>query len=64
MTQGLARMREWLGPDDLVVRRLLAKESPAALAQRLISSSKLADPAVRLALWKGGAAASRPRPIP
>ena len=57
MTLGLERMREWLGPDDPVVRRLLAKESPQALAQRLISGSKLADPAVRMALWKGGAAA-------
>src|SRR3954452_1165235 len=28
MTLGLERMREWLGPDDPVVRRLLAKESP------------------------------------
>jgi hypothetical protein len=57
MTLGLERMREWLGPDDPVVRRLLAKESPQALAQRLISGTKLGDPAVRLALWKGGAQA-------
>jgi Peptidase S46 len=57
LTLGLERMREWLGPDDPVVRRLLAKESPQALAKRVISGSKLADPAVRLALWKGGAAA-------
>jgi hypothetical protein len=57
MTQGLARMREWLGPDDPVVHRVLARESPSALAQRLVSTSKLADPAVRLALWQGGAAA-------
>jgi len=53
----LERMREWLGPDHPVVRRLLAKESPAGLAKRLVSGSKLADPAVRLALWKGGSAA-------
>jgi Peptidase S46 len=57
MTLGLQRMREWLGPDDPVVRRLLSKESPQALAQRLISGTKLGDPAVRLALWKGGASA-------
>ena len=31
----LERMREWLGPDDSVVRKLLAKESPQALATRL-----------------------------
>ncbi len=57
MTLGLERMREWLGPDDPVVRRLLAKESPQALVQRVVSGTKLADPAVRLALWKGGAEA-------
>ena len=57
LTQGLQRMREWLGPDDPVVHRLLAKDSPSALAQQLISGTKLGDPAVRLALWKGGEAA-------
>jgi Peptidase S46 len=55
MTLGLERMREWLGPDDPVVRRLLAKESPQALVKRVVAGSKLADPAVRMALWKGGA---------
>jgi hypothetical protein len=50
-------MREWLGPDHAVVRRLLSKESPAALARRVVAGTKLADPAARLALWKGGSAA-------
>jgi hypothetical protein len=54
---GLERMREWLGPDHPVVRQLLSKESPTALAHRLVSGTKLADPATRLALWKGGEAA-------
>jgi hypothetical protein len=53
----LERMREWLGPDALVVRRLLATETPDALAERLVGGSTLADPAVRLALWNGGQAA-------
>ena len=53
----LERMREWLGPDHPVVRKLLSKESPAALAKRLVTETKLADPAVRLELWKGGSAA-------
>jgi hypothetical protein len=57
LTFGLERMREWLGPDHPVVRQLLAKESPADLAKRLVSGTKLGDPAVRLELWKGGAAA-------
>jgi Peptidase S46 len=57
LSQGLERMREWLGPDHPVVRRLLSKESPAALAKRVANESKLADPAFRMELWKGGAAA-------
>jgi hypothetical protein len=50
-------MREWLGPDHPLVRQLLAKESPAELAKRVIGGTRLGDPAVRLALWNGGAAA-------
>jgi hypothetical protein len=53
----LEKMREVLGPDDDVVRRVLGKESPESLAEQLVKSSKLADPAVRKALWDGGAAA-------
>jgi V8-like Glu-specific endopeptidase len=57
LSQSLERMREWLGPDHAVVRKLLSKESPAGLAKRLVSGTGLADPATRLALWKGGSAA-------
>ena len=57
MSFGFERMREWLGPDHATVRQLLAKDSPDTLAARLIEGSKLADPAVRLALWRGGSAA-------
>jgi hypothetical protein len=53
----LERMREWLGPDYPLVRRLLATESPDSLAAKLIGGTKLGDPATRLALWKGGQAA-------
>lgn len=53
----LDKLRETLGPDDAVVRQLLASESPDSLAAKLIAGSKLADPAVRKALWDGGAAA-------
>ncbi|HWK74210.1 MAG TPA: S46 family peptidase [Povalibacter sp.] len=52
----LDKLREALGPDDAVVRQLLASDSPDSLAARLIAGSKLADPAVRKALWDGGAA--------
>ena len=54
---GLERMREWLGPDDTVVRQLLTDDSPDSLAAKLIDGSKLADPAARTALWKGGQSA-------
>ena len=54
---GLERMREWLGPDHAQVRALLAKDSPDSLAESLVGSTKLGDPAARLALWDGGRAA-------
>jgi V8-like Glu-specific endopeptidase len=57
LSWGLERMREWLGPDHPVVRKLLASESPAQLARRLVTTSRLADPAVRQELWTGGSAA-------
>jgi hypothetical protein len=50
----LERMREWLGPDHPVVRRLLSKESPESLATRLIAETKLDDAEVRKKLWQGG----------
>jgi hypothetical protein len=53
----LERMREWLGPDHPVVRRLLSKESPDSLAARLIAETKLDDAMVRKRLWQGGKAA-------
>jgi len=53
----LDKLREVLGPDDDVVRRLLSKDSPDSLAAKLIRETKLTDPAVRKALWEGGAAA-------
>ncbi len=54
---GLERMREWLGPDDPLVRKVFGNDSPDALAGRLIRESKLADPAARMALYEGGKAA-------
>ncbi len=57
LTFSLERMREWLGPDHPVVRKLLSKESPDTLAQRLIAGTKLGDPEVRRQLWKGGSEA-------
>jgi hypothetical protein len=54
---GLERMREWLGPDDPVVRQVFGKDSPDSLATRLVRQSKLADPGTRMAMYEGGQAA-------
>ncbi len=53
----LERMREWLGPDDGLVRSVLGSESPDSLTARLVDGSKLGDAKVRAQLWEGGAAA-------
>lgn len=53
----LSKLREALGTDDAFVKQVLGKESPEALAKRLVDGSKLNDPAVRKALWEGGAEA-------
>src|SRR5260370_2362227 len=60
----LERMREWLGPDDPVVRRLLSRESPEALATRLIAETKLDDAEVRKLLWQSGKPPSDASPAP
>ena len=53
----LSKTREWLTVDDPRVRGLLGQESPEGLSARLVEGTKLADPAVRRALWEGGLAA-------
>ena len=54
---GLERMREWLGPDDPLVRKIFGNDSPDKLATRLVRDSALGDPAARVALYEGGQAA-------
>lgn len=53
----LSKTREWLTVDSPYVRTLLGKESPEELSVRVVSGTRLADPAVRRALWTGGLAA-------
>ena len=53
----LTRLRQVLGADSKLTQLVLAKSSPEELANELVGGTKLADPAVRLALWKGGAKA-------
>ncbi len=53
----LNRLRSLLGPDDPWVKQVLGRQSPEEKAQALVAASRLADPAERLRLWNGGAAA-------
>ncbi len=57
MDWSLTKAREYLGPDHPQVKLLLGQESPEVRAERLIDGTRLADPAVRKALWDGGKAA-------
>jgi hypothetical protein len=51
------RLREYLGPDDPLVVKLMRAESPEALAASLVAGSRLGEVAYRKQLWDGGAAA-------
>ncbi len=53
----LAKMREMLGPDHPFVKKVLGQESPADVARRLVSGTRLGDLALRRKLWDGGTAA-------
>jgi hypothetical protein len=53
----LQRMQEWLGPDQPLVHRLLARDSPETLATRVVAETRLGDAAERKRLWEGGRAA-------
>ncbi|MFL5352011.1 S46 family peptidase [Archangium sp.] len=57
LTFYLTKLREQLGPDDPVVKKVLGKQSPRALASKAVSNSRLANPQVRRQLYTGGAAA-------
>jgi len=53
----LSKSRELLTADDPDTKLLLGNDSPETLSAALVSGTKLADPAVRKALWEGGEAA-------
>src|SRR5690606_31384401 len=50
----LNKLRERLGPDDPLVKLVLARESPEALAAKLVAGTRLGDVEVRRKLWDGG----------
>jgi len=53
----LTKLREVLGPDDPLVRKVFGKKSPDDLARELVTGSKIKDLAVRKQLFEGGKAA-------
>lgn len=54
LTSSLTLMRDLLGSDAPIVKKLFATASPAEIADRAVGGTKLADIAVRKALWAGG----------
>ncbi|MGB1562374.1 MAG: S46 family peptidase [Sinimarinibacterium flocculans] len=50
----LSKLRERLGPDDPLVKLVLGRESPEALAAKLVAGTELGDVDVRRKLWDGG----------
>ncbi|MGA8891298.1 MAG: S46 family peptidase [Anaeromyxobacteraceae bacterium] len=57
LTFSLTKLRENLGPDHPFTRKVLGQESPAEMAKRLVTGTKLRDVAVRKQYWEGGKAA-------
>jgi hypothetical protein len=57
LTYSLGKLREGLGPDDPLVRKVLGQESPEELATRLVRGTGLRDAGLRRRLWEGGKAA-------
>ncbi len=57
MRFGLIKLRELLGADDPVVKKVLGKRSPEEVARELVDGTRLKDPAVRKQLFEGGKAA-------
>ncbi|MBX5481525.1 MAG: S46 family peptidase [Myxococcaceae bacterium] len=53
----LEKLRQVLGPDHPAVKAVLGKESPEALAKKVVAGTKLADVKQRQALFDGGAKA-------
>jgi hypothetical protein len=59
LTFYLTKLREQLGADDPVVKKVLGKQSPQAVARKAVAGTTLASPKVRRQLYQGGPAAIR-----
>jgi hypothetical protein len=50
----LRRLRELLGADHPLVQKVIGRQAPEAMARTLVRGTRLADPATRQALYRGG----------
>jgi hypothetical protein len=57
LADSLTDLATRLGPEDLLVKQILAGKSPRERASELVSGTKLKDVAIRHQLYEGGAAA-------
>ncbi len=57
LTFSLQKLQEAFGSDDPMVRKVLGKQSPAQLAEKLIEKTKLDRPSFRKRLYEGGSRA-------
>ena len=57
LTESLDEMRQQLGADNPVIKRVLGEKTPEEVAKLLIEGTKLEDVALRKQLWNGGEAA-------
>ena len=57
LTFSLTKLREDLGPDDPLVKKVLGRSSPRDLATSLVGGTQLKDVAFRKKLFEGGSAA-------
>jgi len=57
LTFSLTKLREDLGPDDPLVKKLFGKSSPRELATAVVNGSQLKDIAIRRQMFEGGKAA-------
>ncbi len=56
LTESLAFMQKFLGPDHAIVKRILAGKTPEARATELIEKTRITDPEINALLRAGGKA--------
>src|SRR5262249_48666569 len=54
LTHSLTKLREELGPDDPIVKKVLGQSSPREVAEKIVKGTKLRDSNLRRSLFEGG----------